>query len=517
MNTHHDSAYYYLNKAATESRDSLQIAQAYNVMAVIQAREGDYYGGQENLLTSLRYLHVERENDQYCLVADYNVLGNTSLNLKNYDAAIGYYGQASQLAKDERSKAVALNNKAVAYQKKGQFAQSAAIYESIISKSRKEKKEYARVLCNLATVRWLQDPSYRAAPDLLQALQIRKEEKDDWGLNSSYAHLADYYTHSRPDSALIYARAMYGVASRLKSPDDQLEALGKLGALGPAKEVKPWFAHYRQLKDSLETARNGAKNQFALIRYDVEKNKTDNLRLQRENAEKKAEVVKQRAISAGVIAAFMVLTAVGISWYRKRKQKMEWEKERAKQEERLQISQKVHDVVANGIYRLMTEIEHGGNMEWNKLLDQLEVLYLQSRDISYEPAGASDGDFHAKVVRIMSPYGGVNRKVVITGNNENVWKDVGAKVKKELEPILQELMVNMDKHSGARNVVMQFDREEKGLIVQYTDDGVGLPADHHFGNGLTNTENRIAATGGRISFERNTPNGVKIRIYFPND
>ncbi|HWK02583.1 MAG TPA: tetratricopeptide repeat protein, partial [Puia sp.] len=178
LNSRHDSAYYYLNKAATESKDSLQIAQAYNVMAVIQAREGDYYGGQEDLLTSIKYLHAEREDDQYCLVADYNVLGSTSLNQKNYDAAIDYYDQALHLAKDERSKAVALNNKAVAFQKKGQYAQAAAIYESIMRQSKREKKEYARVLCNLATVRWLQDSNYRAAPDLLMALQIRKKEKD---------------------------------------------------------------------------------------------------------------------------------------------------------------------------------------------------------------------------------------------------------------------------------------------------------------------------------------------------
>src|ERR1019366_3311429 len=117
---------------------------------------------------------------------------------------------------------------------------------------------------------------------------------------------------------------------------------------------------------------NGAKNQFALIRYDAEKNKADNQRLQRENAEKKAEVVQQRAISAGVITTFMVMIVWGINWYRKRKQKMEWEREMAKQEERLQISKKVHDVVANGIYHLLTEIEHGGNMEREKLLDQLD-------------------------------------------------------------------------------------------------------------------------------------------------
>jgi signal transduction histidine kinase len=517
LNSRHDSAYYYLNKSATESKDSLQIAQAYNVMAVILSREGDYYGAQEDLLTSLRYLHAERENDQYCLVADYNVLGSTSLNQKNYDAAIGYYDQALQLAKNERSKAVASNNKAVAFQKKGQYAQAAAIYESIMIQSKKEKKEFARVLCNLATVRWLQDSNYLAAPDLIMALQIRKEEKDDWGLNSNYAHLADYYMHSRPDSALIYAKAMYAAATRLKSPDDEIEALEKLITLSPANKVKPFFAQYRQLKDSLETARNAAKNQFALIRYEVEKNKADNLRLQRENAEKKAEVLQQQAISAGVIVIFMVLTGAGILWYRKRKQKLEWEKEMAKQNERLQISKKVHDVVANGIYHLMNEVEHRGNMEKGKLVDQLDSLYIKSRDISYEPTGTSGDDFQARVAEILSPYGAKGRKVLITGNEEAVWKDVGQKVKMELEPILQELMVNMDKHSGAQNVVIRFDGEGEGLIVQYTDDGVGLPVDCHFGNGLTNTENRITDTGGRISFERNIPTGVKVRIYFPND
>jgi signal transduction histidine kinase len=517
LNSHHDSAYFYLNKAATESKDSLQIAQAYNVMAVIQNREGDYYGAQEALLTSLRHLHPERVNDQYCLVADYNVLGTTSLNLKHYDAAIGFYDSVLQLSKDGRTRTVASNNKAKVYQEKGEYAQAATIYDSILGQIGKDRKEYARILCNLATAKWQEDATYKAAPNLLLALEIRKAEKDELGLNSSYAHLADYYMHSHPDSALIYAKAMYVVAGRLESSSDILEALEKLIQLSPDKEVKPYFAQYRQLKDSLETARNGAKNQFALIRYDVERNKADNSRLQRENAERKTEVVQQRAVTAGVILVFVLVIAWGIAWYRKRKQRLAWERESAKQEERLHISKKVHDVVANGIYSLMNEVEHGGNVERDKLLDQLDGLYIQSRDISYEPAETSSGDFQARIANILSPYGTSERKVLITGNEESVWEDVGLKEKKELAPILQELMVNMDRHSGARNVVIRFDREGKGLIVQYTDDGIGFPAKHRFGNGLTNTGNRIAAMGGRISFEPNTPTGLKIRIYFPND
>lgn len=516
MNTRHDSAYYYLNKAATESKDSLQIAQAYNIMAVIQNREGDYYGGQESLLTSLKYLHADRENDQYCLTANYNVLGNISLNLKNYDVSIGYYDQAFRLAKSERSKVVALNNKAKTFQEMGSYAQAATIYDSILPQSKKDRKEYARVLNNLASVRWQQDSNYRAAPDLLSALQIRRDSNDEWGLNSSYSHLADYYQRSRPDSALGYARAMYAVASRLNSPNDQLEALDKLIRLGPAKDVKFYFLRYRELKDSLETARNNAKNQFALIRYDSEKNKTDNLRLQRENALRKEQVLRQRAISAGVMLVLIGLIAWGIAWNRKKTQKLEWEKERAKQDERIQISQKVHDVVANGLYQVMTEMEYGLALNKEELLDKIELLYNQSRDISYEPAGCLKGDFQGFVQRLLSSYGNEERKVVTIGNSEVLWAEINQKVKSGLQPILQELMVNMDKHSGARNVLVRFEWEGKGLRVQYMDDGIGLQPDQPFGNGLTNTGNRIAGLGGRTSFERNTPSGVRISIYLPN-
>jgi len=505
LDRQNDSAYYYFNRVVTGTKDSLQIAIAYNSMAVIQSGEGDYFGSLETLLASLNYLDARKENNQYCLVSDYNELGSNSLNLKNYDAAIDYYDRALALARDEGAQTVALNNKAFAYQKKGEYSRAGAIYEQILVPSKKDEKEYARVLCNLASVRWLQDAHYNAAPDLLQSLQMRKNEKDDWGLNSSYAHLSDYYMHSRPDSALLYSHNMYAVANKLNSPDDQLEALQKLILLAPSGEVKGYFAKYERLKDSLETARNRAKNQFALIRYDAEKNKAENQRLQQENAEKRVEIVQQRAIGFGVIVAIIVLIGWGTIWYRKRKQA-----------ERLQLSKKVHDVVANGLYRLMMGVEHGENLGKEQLLDQIEDLYVQSRDISYEPAGVSGGDFQATVAKLVGAFGGSETKVLITGNDRNLWKEVGTRTQKELELILQELMVNMKKHSSACNVVVRFEREGEGLHLWYTDDGVGLPPDFRFGNGLKNTGNRISGIGGRIIFEKNIPSGTRVRIYLPN-
>lgn len=66
---------------------------------------------------------------------------------------------------------------------------------------------------------------------------------------------------------------MFEIAKQLDSPDDQLEALQKLIALEPSEKSKFYFSKYQKINDSLQTARSKAKNQFALIRYETEKEK----------------------------------------------------------------------------------------------------------------------------------------------------------------------------------------------------------------------------------------------------
>lgn len=496
-----DSAYYYFNKVVTTSKDSLQVALAYNNMAIIQNDAGDYYDAQETVLESLRLLHEERSNDQYCEMADYNVLGNISLNLKNYDAAIDYYGRAAALAKEEAARVVALNNKAVAYRKKGQYAPAIAIYESILPGSRRSNKEYARVVTNLATVRWMRDPSYLAAPELTMALQLRKQENDEWGLNSSYAHLADYYASTRPDSALLYANEMYKIATRLASPDDRLEALQKLITLGPAKEARTRFAEYQQLSDSLQMAHNSAKNQLALIRYEADKNKKENQQLQQDNTEKRLEIFRWWIIFISCLLVFGVI----ISWLIARHRN-----------HTLKTSRKVHDVVANGIYVLMKELQYSTGMDQDKTLDKLEVLYEQSRNISYDGVGNEPEEFHMTIGNMLTSFSRPGTRVLLIGNDKVWWDAPNDGTKRELKEVLRELMINMDKHSGAANVVILFERADGDHSIRYTDDGVGFVRDQQFGNGLTNTGNRIRELGGRITFDRNTPKGLKIEIRISN-
>jgi tetratricopeptide (TPR) repeat protein len=506
-----DSAFYYFNKVATGSADSLQIAMATNRMACIQTDAGDYFGSQQNLLLSLKFLDESRQEDHKCLSSNYNELGNTSLGLSNYDEAIKYYGLALKFSPSSELTTIGLNNLAVAYRKRKQYIQAIAIYKSLIEENNKNKKEYARVLSNLAKVKWLQDSGYDAAPELMEALHIREDEKDEAGLNASYAHLSDYYFNSHPALALQYANKMYVIARKFSSPDDELEALRKLILLTTAEKSKTYFTRYQYLQDSVQTRRNAAKNQFALIRFDAEKNKMDILRLQKENAEKEYQVI----FLVLAVVILIAITVIIIMLNRKRKQQIQLEAQNTIRESKLNTSKKVHDVVANGLYKIMVKVQHDDGMDKNIFLDEVEVLYEKSRDISYEQPITNRIEFSNEIKQLLTSFSTPAIKVLLVGNERELWSGVGENLKHEIKHVLQELMVNMRKHSSAKNVVVKFDQQNKELIIEYSDDGVGLQPGFSKGNGLNGMENRIAEIGGRLTFDTSAVKGLKIHIQTP--
>lgn len=515
-----DSAFFYFNLAENQyqdSKDSLNIANCLIQMAIILSDQGDYFGSLETSLQATDYLNTDNPEHHYYLGSNFNNLGVSSYRLKDYQNALKFYGLAVQFSTDSASTRTYLNNQAKVLQQEKNYAAALEIYRKIVGVSSENPREYARALTNFAVTRWAQEPSYDARPQLFRALQIRQREKDRWGLNSSYAHLADYYTEKQPDSALFYAHSRYASAKQLKSGDDLIQALQKLIQLETSDSAKHYFEVYRQLNDSIQLARSAAKNQFALIRYEVEKNKADNLRLQHENAERAYQVNRQRILTAMIFMLAVAFGAGGIYWYKKRKQRMVLEAQNRIKEYQLRTSKKIHDVVANGLYRVMAELENKNAIDREHMLDRLEDMYEKSRDISYETEESPivHHDFHERVAQLLTAFATDSTKVIIAGNDPYMWENVSPGAKEELTHILQELMVNMRKHSQASNVAVRFERRDRQLMVHYTDNGIGLPETIEYGNGLANTGNRIESLQGNITFDTEVEKGLRIQISFP--
>jgi signal transduction histidine kinase len=81
--------------------------------------------------------------------------------------------------------------------------------------------------------------------------------------------------------------------------------------------------------------------------------------------------------------------------------------------------------------------------------------------------------------------------------------------------VLQELLVNMKKHSEAGLVVLVFSSTAKAITIKYTDNGKGLDSLVIDKKGLQNAENRILALKGSLTFENEIHKGFKVSIQIP--
>lgn len=493
-----------------KNKDSLSVAKCLTNMASILYAKGDNFGSIEVSLDAIKFLNEKNKKHFYFLLSNFNNLGLTNYNLKDYSKSLHFYDKALNFCEDLGSKQITLNNKANSYREFKKYNKALEIYNYTLKLVKNDESNYARTLTNLAFTKWLQNPKSNPIPEFQKALKIRLKERDNWGLNSSYAHIADYYLKSNPDSALIYSKKMLNIAKQLNSPDDQVEALQKLIVLDP-RNYSSYFNRYQSLNDSLQTARNKAKNQFALIRYETEKNKADFLKAKAESTQRQNYIIKQYVIIGIVILALILYT---IS-FRKRQKRLQQEKLLEVKNTELKYSKKVHDRVANRIYQLMSQVENKESVDKDALLFGLENAYETSRDISYDKKDIHENQYFSdQLQNIFDSYSSGAVKCVSKGNTEKMWEGVSFQNKTEVYLVLQELMTNMKKHSCASFVSLIFSRVNERINISYTDNGVGIK-EISPKNGLQNMENRINAINGTIIFDTETNNLLKINISIP--
>jgi tetratricopeptide (TPR) repeat protein len=502
-----DSAFKYFNKAKDNFIQEKNFSFAGSClvyMAIIQNDYEDYYGSQETSLSAIQYLNEKEDSNE--LSSNYNNLGIVFQNLKNYDRAAIFYNKAAKFSQKSLDSLTHLNNKAVALSYSKKFDSAIFLFDKILAFRNLKKNSvlYSKVYDNRAYTKFLQNKKYNAEKELIYALEIRQDIKDSLGLNASFSHLSEYFENKDNERALFYSKEMFKIASKLNRPDDKLSALKKITYLTNPESTKVYFKKYQDLNDSLQTSRNRSKSQFAFERYGSEK-------LKRENLEKDNNILK---LLIGVVILIVVFVFI-IFGYRKRQIRLKQEKELEVKNTQLKMSKKVHDVVANGIYQVMTKIENQEYFDRDKALDELEYVYEKSRDLSYEKAG-EEKEFSQEISDLIASFTNATVKTFTAGNNPSIWENISPAVKEEIYQMVRELMVNMKKHSQASHVALKFEKIKSTVEIQYKDNGVGISGDLIYKNGLRNTASRIEAIGGTIIFDTKIEKGLKVNLSFPS-
>jgi signal transduction histidine kinase len=514
-----NSAFYYLNKSKIifeTCKDSGNIAFNLIQMAYIQQINGDYYGSKETLTEALPYI----KNDNNYIVAVNNFFGIADKELFIYDDAIFYYKEAIKDCTDSISKQYPLNNIAVVYIKQKKYDKAIAILESILNKKiLYDKQNEARFKDNLGYAYFKKGMGEKGFSLMNEGFAIRTQNDDSYGSIESNLHLAEYYAITDSKTSNQHALEAYKIATKLNSIDERLRALQLLISNNSNAESVKYAQKYIVLNDSIIKIRNNFKNKFAKIKYDSKKEKDENQKLRLEKAENllSLQEAKYQKIVSFVGIIFLIIIIVILRRYYLNKNRIE--KIQASYDTEKRISKRIHDELANDVFQTITFAEtqalaKEGTKE--NLLQKLDDIYVRVRGISRENNNIDTGiNYFDSLKDLLATYNN-NKTNVIVNNIEKInWETVDEIKKVTIYRVLQELMVNMKKHSEASLVVVKFNNNPKAVIIDYTDNGKGCLTNKIIKNGLQNMENRIQSIKGTINFDSEPNNGYKVKISIP--
>ncbi len=518
----YDSAYYYFNLSKEKYlsiNDSSHVGKKLMAMARILLDDNDYYAGETTCIEALKYLSEKKDKKHIASV--YHILSIISRKQFNYNEAIEQIDIALKLNKSSKNKAIYFNSKLLILRESKQYERVIKLYKELLKNESiiENKKEYARVIDNLAYTQWLYNNSLNVEDKLLEATDIRKTENDIKGLIASNSHLMKYYSKKNELKAIKHANKLYKLTAEQNNIDDKLEALSYLRNLSNISASKIYSDLYIEIKDSLTKARDIAKNKYAAIRYDSSKKEEENLELKAKNAEKDLKSTKDNNQKLALAILLIITSSIGIFINRHRKQQTKIARIKERHKTNSRLSKKLHDEVGNDLYYLLLQLQKvsgfTSDQENLKILKGFDTVYHKLRDFSRDHKIETGEEYGDELLSLLDSYGDENTKVITSELETSFWTEVSPLKKEELYWVLKELLTNMKKHSQATIVAVTFAKEKKKITVNYIDNGIGTNLKKTISkNGLSNVEIRIKDIGGTITFDSKPEEGFKANIVF---
>jgi len=522
-----DSAYYYFNKAqhlCDRKINYIDYVYAITSIASLESLQGDFAGSEWTLTKTLPYLKIIKKPRFAANV--YELYADNYYYTYDYINALFYQRKALHLKTSTYRKVGVLNSISLNYikQKKYKLAQSILLLlVKIKPKYTKNdlfnKVQYSRILDNLG-ICYFEQGKAEALFYFQESFIINLKNNDSNALIYSYKHLSEYYQKLNPALAKSYALKAYELATELKSTKNRIQSLDLLIKSSEGNDLKKYSLQFIAIVDSANEDKLKSKNQFARIKYDAKQDKFENLQLKSQKAENDLQLERQK--KRKIVSYIIIVCSAGLSlllyFYLSLKSRKERNNEIIQSE--IRISKKLHDELANDLYQTLDfaerkDLEHHENKE--QFINNLDVLYSKTRKISRENSSINTDHFYESALREMiSEFKSPDVNILLNGMDKISWNQIDKNKKITLYRILQELFLNMKKHSKASLVSIIFRVSENNLTVIYTDNGAGISSERLIlKSGLQNVESRIKTINGTITFDNNSKKGFKLSFTFP--
>lgn len=505
-NTDLTSAYEFYNNSKIKNLDkknNLEAIRDLRIIAMIQMDLGDLSGSEVSSVDALKLISNLEENDSIInsnAIGVFNHFGRVYTQLEDYELAIDYYNELLEISEDSSDINIILNNRAFIFYKQKRYDlainELSDIYKASVRLG--DTIKIARALDNLGLSQSKLNIS-DALSNIQKGLALRKAKKSIDGIYTSYKHLVEYFKdHNDLEQAIFFSNKALRFADSVGKVNMRFNALENILRLSNDKNTLQFI----NLNDSITTDKLIKENKYAKIKFDYSEKEKD---LQ------KSELIIEKQEKINLIYFFSgflgLLSSIFLYVFLKSKHKKDKLQQVFNTESR--ISKKVHDEVANDVFQVMTKLQ---STKSNKeLIDDIEQIYKKTRDISKEHSVIDlEGSFEGILNDLILSYDNINTNVIAKGASNINWDAISELKRVTIYKVLQELLINMKKHSDAEIVVLTFEAKRKKILINYSDNGKGCNPNK--GTGLQNVENRIASISGTTTFDSEINKGFKVKL-----
>jgi two-component system sensor histidine kinase UhpB len=197
---------------------------------------------------------------------------------------------------------------------------------------------------------------------------------------------------------------------------------------------------------------------------------------------------------------------------------------RAQEEERKRVARDLHDEVNQALTAILLRLEALAQIAPPRLRDELtETKTLANRAMDellqlarqLRPTALDDHGLVPAIddqLRRFKAQHGIDTSLTTTGSLD----DLGPDQQLVLYRVAQEALNNVARHSGARSVAVEIDRQDGTVALEVTDDGTGFnPGSEERGLGLDGMAERARLVNGEFDIKAAPGHGTKLKLTVP--
>ncbi len=522
--------------------DSNLIASSISKIANVYINQTKYTEALEMQLRALRIYEQQNNTQSRALI-----MGNIAVtyrNIANYKLSYQYFYNCLKLARENGLK----HAEGVCLEGIGQIKETERNYDTALILFRQAEKifeaeqsysEYNICLLSIGRILKAQFKNKEALTYYLKAYHTSAELGDSSTFAGAATNLSTLYIRlGKPEQALTYSLQAKYICELFGYRRDLITIYKDLGIIYTYKKMDDssefyWNKH-EALADSLYTSEQAEKAMEYETKFQTEKK-------EKQIVEQNLELSKRNLLIISLSSA-VVLVILGWLLYNYRiKAKQQTEKLHqkelqskaiieAEERERVRIAKDLHDGVGQLLAAARMQVSGLGSVFENEDISQ-KASYDNALSLLDESAKEVRAVSHSMIPNALI------RKGLSAAVREFVDRLVSDKLKVDLElvgldqrldantetvlyRVLQEIISNVVRHSGANYISIQFIKHDTEIVLMVEDNGRGFDlqkvlGDEKSGIGLCNIQSRVEYLKGSLDFDAAVGRGTIVTVLVP--